>query len=41
MSSLKYTLSSLFGPGGRPVAAGDYGYADRILGHEIDAQLFD
>ena len=41
MSSLKYTLSSLFGPGGRPVAAGDEDYADRILSHAIDAQLFD
>lgn len=41
MSSLKYTLSSLFGPGGRPVAAGDEAYADRILSHAIDAQLFD
>ena len=41
MSSVKYTLSSLYGHGGRPVVSGDESYVDRILGHEIDRQLYD
>ena len=40
--SIKYTLSSLYGPGNkRPVVSGDESYVDRILPHEIDRELYD
>ena len=42
MSRIKYTLSSAFaGENKLPVVSGDEKYAERILNHAIDAELYD